>query len=136
VPKVSVECPYLFAYGTLMPDCVPAQMRSACRGIELVGRGTVRGLLYDLGSFPGVVEGDGVVRGVVLQVPQQAWAALDEYEACPGPEHPNGLFHRIKTRAKMENGEEVECWLYVYARDVSKLMPVASGLWERKPKID
>ena len=119
-----------------MPDCVPSEMRQACSGMELVGRGTVRGLLYDLGPFPGVVAGEGVVQGVVLRVSQEAWGALDEYEACPGPEHPNGLFHRIKTRAKMENGEEVECWLYVYARDVSGLTPVVSGKWERKAKID
>jgi hypothetical protein len=79
-------------------------MREACLGIELVGRATVRGALYDLGQFPGVVEGEGTVRGVVLRVPPTAWTALDEYEACPGPEHPHGLFHRIKTRAKMRTG--------------------------------
>ena len=111
-------------------------MQKACRGMELVGRATVRGLLYDLGAFPGVVEGDGTVRGVVLRVPSAAWAQLDRYEACPGPSHPDGLFHRVKTHATMEDGQDVECWLYIYARDVSGFDMIPSGRWEPKSKLE
>src|SRR5687768_9028254 len=122
----------LFAYGTLMPGCAPAAMRSACDRMEVVGHGTVRGSLYDLGQFPGVVEGGGIVHGLVLRVPTDAWAKLDEYEACPSPDSPEGLFRRVRTRAKMEDGGEVECWLYVYARDVTGLRPVESGRWVKR----
>ena len=72
---------YLFAYGTLIPGCEPAQMNSACSRLEFVAEGTVRGILYDLGTFPGVIEGDGVVRGVVLRVPSDAWAEMDAYSS-------------------------------------------------------
>ena len=98
----------------------------------MVGRGTVRGLLYDLGEFPGVTEGDGIVHGLVLRVPTDAWEKLDEYEACPGPGCAEGLFRRIRTRAKMEDGGEVECWLYAYAQDVTGLSPVESGRWVKR----
>ena len=120
---------HLFAYGTLIPGCEPAHMRGTCAGMEIVGEGTVRGVLYDLGRFPGVVEGDGTVRGSVLRVPDGAWPALDEYEMCPGPDCEDGLFRRIRITATLDNGERVECWLYVYARDVRRGTIVRSGDW-------
>jgi gamma-glutamylcyclotransferase (GGCT)/AIG2-like uncharacterized protein YtfP len=127
---------YLFAYGTLMPGCAPPAMRDACVGMEVVGRGTVRGILYDFEQFPGLVEGEGTVSGVVLRVPSSAWTKLDEYEACPGPGCDDGLFQRVKARATLEDGAEIDCWLYVYARDLSGAKPVLSGRWMRGGKID
>ena len=123
---------YLFAYGTLIPGCEPAQMNSICSRLESVGEATLRGVLYDLGAFPGVVEEDGVVHGVVLRVPPDAWTAMDAYEGCPIPGGHEGLFKRILTRATLQNGEEVGCWVYVYARDVGGQRIVASGDWRRR----
>src|SRR5688500_15217650 len=123
---------HLFAYGTLIPGCEPPHMRGACAGMRVVGEGTVPGVLYDLGRFPGVVEGDGTVRGIVLRVPEAAWPALDAYEACPGPDCEDGLFRRIRTTATLDGGGRVECWLYVYARDVTGRPVVGSGDWRRR----
>jgi gamma-glutamylcyclotransferase (GGCT)/AIG2-like uncharacterized protein YtfP len=122
---------YLFAYGTLIPGCEPAQMNSICSRLELVGEATVRGILYDLGAFPGVVEGDGIVRGVVLRVPRDAWRAMDAYEGCPIPGGEDGLFRRIPTRATLAGGDDIECWLYVYAREVDAERIVVSGDWRQ-----
>jgi gamma-glutamylcyclotransferase (GGCT)/AIG2-like uncharacterized protein YtfP len=120
---------YLFVYGTLMPGCEPAAMRETCAGMEIIGPGTVRGVLYDLGSYPGIVEGEGSVRGVVVRVPAGAWPALDRYEGCPGCD--DGLFRRIRTTATLDSGQSLECWIYVYARDVHGRTAVASGDWRR-----
>jgi gamma-glutamylcyclotransferase (GGCT)/AIG2-like uncharacterized protein YtfP len=125
----------LFAYGTLIPGCEPAQMNAICTRMELIGEGTVRGILYDLGQFPGVVEGDGLVRGVVLRVPPDAWPAMDAYEGCPIPGGDDGLFKRIPTRATLDTGEKVACWLYVYARDVRGRRAVESGDWRRRRSL-
>jgi len=134
-PVVNDQDSYLFAYGTLMPGCAPARMHHACAGMEVVGRGTARGILYDFGEFPGLVEGDGTVSGVILRVPQAVWAKLDEYESCPGPGCEDGLFQRVKTRAKLDDGEEVQCWVYVYARDLTGAKRVASGRWMSRDRI-
>ncbi len=96
---------HLFAYGTLIPGCEPAQMKAVCSRLEPVGAGTVRGILYDLGSFPGVVEGGGMVRGVILRIPPDAWAALDQYEGCRMPGSAHGLFRRTRTSARLCSGE-------------------------------
>jgi gamma-glutamylcyclotransferase (GGCT)/AIG2-like uncharacterized protein YtfP len=103
--------------------------------MEIVGEGTVRGTLYDLGTFPAVVEGDGTVRGVVLRVPPDAWDAMDAYEGCPIPGGGDGLFRRISTRATLCDGTEVDCWLYVYARDVAGRRVVSSGDWRRRTSL-
>ncbi|MGB7158639.1 MAG: gamma-glutamylcyclotransferase family protein [Tepidisphaeraceae bacterium] len=122
----------LFAYGTLIPGCEPAHMSDLCARMETLGDATVRGLLYDLGRYPGVVEGDGFVRGIVLRVPPDAWDRLDAYEGCPVPGGGDGLFRRITTRAQLDAGGEVACWLYVYARDVDDRGAVPSGDWRRR----
>ena len=86
-------------------------MNAICSRMEFIGEGTVRGLLYDLVHYPGVVEGEGTVRGVVVSVPHDAWAALDAYEGCPIPGGGDGLFRRIMTRATLEDGRQLDCWL-------------------------
>jgi gamma-glutamylcyclotransferase (GGCT)/AIG2-like uncharacterized protein YtfP len=123
---------YLFAYGTLIPGCEPAQMNSVCSRLEVIGEGTVPGALYDLGAYPGVVEGDGTVRGVVLRVPPDAWPAMDAYEGCPIPGGDDGLFKRAMSRATLSTGELLDCWLYVYARDVDGHRVVPSGDWRQR----
>ncbi|HEV2294653.1 MAG TPA: gamma-glutamylcyclotransferase family protein [Tepidisphaeraceae bacterium] len=122
----------LFAYGTLIPGCEPAAMRAICSRFQLIGEGSVPGTLYDLGSFPGVVEGEGVVRGVVLRVPPDEWPAMDAYEGCPIPGGDDGLFRRVMSSATLDTGEQLDCWLYVYALDVRDHRMVESGDWRRR----
>lgn len=125
----------LFAYGTLIPGCEPPHMNSICSRLMVIGEATLRGVLYDLGAFPAVVEGGGVARGVVLRVPSDAWTAMDAYEGCPGTGGDLGLFRRIMTRAMLEGGEEIDCWLYVYAPDVRGRRVVESGDWRRRRSL-
>jgi gamma-glutamylcyclotransferase (GGCT)/AIG2-like uncharacterized protein YtfP len=123
---------YLFAYGTLIPGCEPAHMNAICSRMECIGEGTVRGLLYDLEHYPGVVEGEGIVVGVVVRVPHDAWPTMDAYEGCPGPGGGEGLFRRIMTRATLNEGRELDCWLYVYSRAVRGRRIVLTGDWRRR----
>jgi gamma-glutamylcyclotransferase (GGCT)/AIG2-like uncharacterized protein YtfP len=125
---------YLFAYGTLIPGCEPEAMNVVCSHMELIGAATIRGILYDLGTYPGVVEGDGTVHGVVLRVPPDAWAAMDAYEGCPIPGGDDGLFKRIMSRATLSTGEELDCSLYVYARNVGAHRVVTSGDWRKRER--
>lgn len=123
---------YLFAYGTLIPGCEPPHMNAICSLMERIGEGTVRGLLFDLDHYPGVVEGEGTVRGVVLRVPSDAWSTMDAYEGCPIPGGNGGLFRRIMTRATLDDGRQLDCWLYVYVRDVQGRRVVESGDWRNR----
>ena len=56
----------LFAYGTLMRGY--SLHAVLARGATLLGAGTARGLLLDLGRYPGLVEGRERVRGAVYRL--------------------------------------------------------------------
>jgi gamma-glutamylcyclotransferase (GGCT)/AIG2-like uncharacterized protein YtfP len=100
--------------------------------MKLIGPATVRGRLYDLGEYPGLVleQGAAVVKGQLLQIPnQQILEQLDRYEACPLPDSPQGLFRRVKTTASEYSGQASVCWVYVYNRDVTRVPLVECGCW-------
>src|SRR5436190_18383391 len=75
---------YLFVYGTLRTGLRPNEVAPLLSAIKLVGSATVRGRLYDLGEYPGVVleEGCGLVIGELLEmsVSPTPLSALDSYE--------------------------------------------------------
>ncbi len=93
---------HLFVYGTLREG---GEAAGLLRGCVLVGPGTVRGRLHDLGAYPALVPaaGDGVVRGEVWRCPVEVLARLDAYEGVA-----EGLFRRTRVEAA-----GVECWVYV-----------------------
>ena len=104
----------LFAYGTLAPANPEAMRR---HGWEA---DMVRGRLFDLGPYPGLVGIDepeaGWVEGYVRAVDQAELAGrLDEYEGVA-----EGLYRRVATTTR--GGRHV--WVYVYARP---LPPRARG---------
>lgn len=119
----------LFAYGTLIPGMEPPVMSAVVRRLTVVGPATIKGRLYDLGSYPGVVldSKPGLVRGHLLRVPSdRLWHALDAYEGCDPPEN---LFRRVKTAAVCEDGRQVDCWVYVFNRDPTAAREVQCGCW-------
>ncbi len=94
----------LFAYGTLAPDG-PEQARRDGWEADMV-----RGRLFDLGPYPGLVgiddPGAGWVAGYVRAVdPAELVGWLDEYEGVA-----EGLYRRVTTTTR--GGRHV--WVYVY----------------------
>ena len=64
---------YLFAYGTLQPALAPATVAPLAARLRPVGEGFVRGVLYDLGSYPGALPNPntaGKIAGTVMQLPE------------------------------------------------------------------
>jgi gamma-glutamylcyclotransferase (GGCT)/AIG2-like uncharacterized protein YtfP len=105
---------FLFAYGTLMP----VDLEQA--GREGWVKDAVRGLLYDLGPYPALVDVDDSeaewVSGWVREVTTvELEGPLDAYEGVA-----EGLYRRV--RAMTRGGRWA--WVYVYNRDVP---PGAAG---------
>ena len=124
----------LFAYGTLQPGLVPVAMERVCRRLRVVGPATMAGRLYDLGHYPGaIVGGEGLIYGQIVEVDcEQTWQALDRYEGCPPEGEGEGLFRRVRAVATLADGEALECWVYVYARDLGAARPIDGGCWQRR----
>ena len=70
------------------------------RALTPLGPATVPGLLYDLGRYPGLVPGDGLVHGELFAGADAAvLAALDQYEGCDPADEAGSLFRRERVEA-------------------------------------
>lgn len=123
----------LFVYGTLRPS-LGGEGATCVRHMQAEGGATARGLLYDLGSYPGMVRGDGVVHGEVLRTTSAAdLESLDRYEECDGPQP---LFDRVCVEIVRSDGEPALAWVYLYARSVEGAILIEQGdylAWARRP---
>lgn len=123
---------YLFVYGTLRPAIVREELRWLVGAMKFVGRGKVRGRLYDQGEYPGAVpdpNGDGWIVGDLLEMPadEQTITALDQYEGYFEDDPGASLFVRSRCRVRLDDGRVIEGWVYMYNRDVSSATLISNG---------
>jgi gamma-glutamylcyclotransferase (GGCT)/AIG2-like uncharacterized protein YtfP len=122
---------HLFIYGTLEPEIAPPGIRPVVGRLSREGQASVRGALYDLGPYPGLVLSDrvGVVRGSVWRLPEDSrtLAELDRFEGYDPADERRSLFLRRKQLVNLADGRPFECWLYLYNRSPGRAPRVASG---------
>ena len=110
----------LFVYGTLHPSRAPQALQDLVSRFRSCGRGTVKGMLYDFGAYPGVVldETAGLVAGEVFLLPEDTdtFARLDDYEGYVPASLSESLYLRQVVGVRMEDGGELQAWIYVYNR--------------------
>jgi gamma-glutamylcyclotransferase (GGCT)/AIG2-like uncharacterized protein YtfP len=127
---------YLFLYGTLLTDEPPAEVVATLRSLRRIGPAQVRGRLYDLGEYPGAIlrpSAKTVIQGQVFELPatRTIWKALDRYEEFDPANKEGSLFVRTKTRARLTNGHQVDCWVYVYNDDPGTAPLVVDGNYSK-----
>jgi len=103
----------LFVYGTLMPGC-PNHWQMEDH-VHKARPGRIKGILMDLGTFPALVAGEGLVEGVVLDVNQETLAITDRIEGCR-PDWQSSLYLRRETTVQLESGENLTAWTYEWAK--------------------
>ncbi len=128
---------HLFVYGTLTSAHAAPPHRLLARAGRCIGQGSVAGLLFDLGAYPGLVltehpEARKRVHGEIwrLLAPRQVLPRLDAYEGCGAGEPEPHLFERRLVAVRLESGRELEAWVYVYNGDVAHLRPIPGGRWQ------
>lgn len=127
----------LFAYGTLMTSARTSRTGRRERGrlareAESLGSATLPGRLYDLGHYPGLVEGgDGSVHGEALRLahPEHTLRWLDAYEGIGAGTRDHDEYVRVERTIRLEAGQSVTAWVYLYQRDVTGKPEVAGGRW-------
>ncbi|MDE3178060.1 MAG: gamma-glutamylcyclotransferase [Acidobacteriota bacterium] len=118
--------PLLFVYGTLMRS-----LREKV-GAEMVGPGTIRARLYDLGDYPGATLAESgsedFVKGELYELddPDRAIKILDKYEEYFPSEPRRSLFTRELVTVTLEGGKKQKAWTYLYNRPVSKAQLIPS----------
>ena len=120
----------LFVYGTLRRGLAPSALADLVAGFDWEGEASVRGRLYDLGAYPGVVlepAGEELVHGEIASVDADPplWELLDGYEGVDPADPHAGLFRRVRCQAHLAGGERRCVWIYEYARDpgAARLLP-------------
>ena len=121
----------LFVYGTLRKDPKNEMHHVLARYSISVGEGRIRGELYDLGTYPGVVLRDGCVDmmlgevyGLNSQHASRMWQVLDHYEGC-GPDCPEPHeYRRQRVHVFLDDGNEIDAWAYI----LTSLSPAAVRL--------
>lgn len=121
----------LFVYGTLRKDLRNSMFHLLAREATFKCTARMRGRLYDLGDYPGLVlDGSGGwVHGEVyeLKVPGATLPRLDNYEGC-GPDDPEPHeFERVVSAVITDDENVLEVWAYIYKGPTAHQREIKSG---------
>ena len=119
---------HVFVYGTLMKGMI--REREMKDGSNFYCQGSAKGLLYDIGDYPGMTHGVGIVHGEVYKASDmfELIQRLDWIEGCGGNDP---LFNRTIQEIDTENGK-VWAYVYHYAQSLDSITKIESGNWKTK----
>ncbi|HEY8422748.1 MAG TPA: gamma-glutamylcyclotransferase family protein [Thermoclostridium sp.] len=105
----------VFVYGTLMQNFSNYKKYLAGR-ISRITPGRTYGVLYHLPEgYPALIPGNEKIEGEIMEpVDENLLKSLDkleDYDECRS----NNLYNRELRSILTEDGEDVLCWIYVYA---------------------
>jgi len=122
----------VFVYGGLMRGF---DLHHHMAGGAFVSVAAAAGRLYDIGAYPGMIEGDGTVHGELYRFGDVAVAleVLDEVEEYDPLDAAGSQYVRVVRAVHLEkDGSVAPAWLYLYNRDVKGLPQIKSGDWRRR----
>jgi gamma-glutamylcyclotransferase (GGCT)/AIG2-like uncharacterized protein YtfP len=125
----------LFVYGTLLATADHPMGARLRREARLIGAGQIEGRLYSLGRYPGLAETDGaagLVHGEVyaLNTPVVTLKWLDAYEGILPGRPEESPYERVVRPVRLESGETVSAWVYLYRRRVRLRPEIEDGRWK------
>lgn len=137
---------HLFVYGTLRRDLQYAMHDVLARAAQCVGDASVRGALFDLGAYPGLVVDApeaGFVRGALYAfhagTAEQTLAVLDAYEGCTSSDIPPHAYRRALIQVALADGPTVSAWAYLLNRPPTGLTRIPGGdyvAWRTRTATD
>ena len=125
---------YLFVYGTLREDVGHEMYHVLASHAVFVGAATVRGELYSLGEYPGLVPSQDttdLIKGELYEIGTDALehtlSVLDDYEGLgPGDPLPHE-YRRELVPVTLDDGRHLDAWAYVVNRSLEGLGRIRSG---------
>lgn len=116
---------FLFVYGSLLSGFKSPAYEYVSRYFELKGSATVKGTIYDMGTFPVGTSNDTgrMIKGELYEIrnPKElsfVLAQLDDYEGLHPDEGEEVYYRRELVNATLESGDVVSAWVYWYDKEV------------------
>ena len=131
------EDEYIAVYGSLMSGLALADAPRISDYLERVGPCKIKGRLFDLGDYPGLVEGAGTVEGELyrLKFPLsdaravEAFRMLDKYERYDAHKARESLY--VRHIVRLQEPADLDAWVYIYNRPIQDRAQVESGDWRK-----
>ena len=121
---------HLFVYGTLRGGAGHPMHATLEAGARRVGAARVRGHLYQLDGYPGLVLDDAGpwVVGELYRLEDEAvLEPLDRYEGAHASDPEPREFRRIRGVVVDSQGQSQTAWIYVYGWSVNGCARIDSG---------
>lgn len=109
------------------------------QALQRLGPREIHGSLYDLGEFPGLVLGSGVVVAELFKIRDSSvLSRLDKYEEYDPAKPEQSLFQRTilqlpKYRSpianKLRGSPKIDCWVYVYNQPIEGNHKIEEPSW-------
>ena len=114
---------HMFVYGTLRRGLGRPVEQLYPGLVRYVGTGHVRGALYEIDGYPGLVpdgSSDSLIHGEIyaLEDPIFVLGELDDYEECSDRFPEPREYVRSVLTVLVDRGKTQDCWVYVYNRTV------------------
>jgi gamma-glutamylcyclotransferase (GGCT)/AIG2-like uncharacterized protein YtfP len=126
--KSPSEPELVFVYGSLMSGF---ELNHLMNGGALVGDGRTRGILVSLGTYPGMIDGEGTVRGELYRFDDMPAAldVLDDVEEFDATDPGASAYLRVARPVMLDDGRETSAWVYVYNRPTTGAARITTGDW-------
>ena len=127
IHRLNMPLQYLFVYGTLLSSADSVwHDRLIAPHFKLAGRARVRGRLYSLGEYPGLIEvstHEDQVPGELysFDAENHALEDLDDYEGCSSDTPLPHEYVRKLTEVRLDDGSRLTAWCYFYVGDTRGL---------------
>ncbi|MBI1180881.1 MAG: gamma-glutamylcyclotransferase [Alphaproteobacteria bacterium] len=118
---------HIALYGLLRPGHGPFERMDLGAALEPAGPCLIRGMLHDLGPYPGLRPGDGTVRGQLYRIRDgRVLRRLDAFEDYD-PRRPRRSLYLRRPVRLLEPA--VVAWIYAYNRAPPAGSRIAGGTW-------
>lgn len=120
-------------YGLLQPvsESFPQVIDLAGSGAFL-GEARIRGDLYDVGGFPGMVAGDGLVSGTLYRIDDPVIVPeIDAFEDIVPGDEAESLYRREQHPVLNADGAPTgqTAWVYIFNKPLAEDPKIESGDW-------
>lgn len=124
---------HFFVYGSLRSGFKHPAYEYVSRYFSLVGDAQVKGLLYDMGSYPAAISTsqETYIIGELYKLKNAkefdwAFEQLDDYEGVNPGEGEPALYYRATTLVYINN-QTTTAWIYWYAGSIDDQPQITSG---------